>query len=65
MDAIDCDGVVCGHSGIPFCRLLEGDKRGRGARLWLNAGVIGMPANDGTARSWQLGSQSRAATFDC
>ncbi|CAJ1361261.1 unnamed protein product [Effrenium voratum] len=52
MDAIDCDGVVCGHSGIPFCRLLEGDKRGRGARLWLNAGVIGMPANDGTARSW-------------
>jgi hypothetical protein len=52
-EAIDC--VVCGHSGIPFARLVPPeDVRRNGAkeRLWLNAGVIGMPANDGTPRSW-------------
>lgn len=45
MEALDVDAVLCGHSGIPFCRLLD-------ERLWLNAGVIGMPANDGTPRGW-------------
>ena len=39
------DGVVGGHSGLPFARLA-------GSRLWLNAGVVGMPANDGTPRVW-------------
>ena len=39
------EGVVAGHSGIPFVRVL-------GDRLWLNAGAVGMPANDGTARNW-------------
>jgi predicted phosphodiesterase len=34
------DGVVCGHSGIPFERQI-------GARVWINAGVIGMPPHDG------------------
>lgn len=41
----DCDGVVAGHSGIPFSRTV-------GGRLWCNAGVIGLPANDGTPRVW-------------
>ncbi len=40
-----CDIILAGHSGIPFVRSL-----GRG--LWVNAGVIGMPANDGTADAW-------------
>ena len=39
------DGVIAGHSGLPFAELL-------GDRLWLNAGVVGMPANDGTPRGW-------------
>ena len=39
------DLIVAGHSGLPFLDDL-GDK------LWLNAGVIGMPANNGTPRTW-------------
>jgi len=39
------DLVVAGHCGLPFVDDL-------GDRLWLNAGVIGMPANDGTPRTW-------------
>src|SRR6202008_961975 len=34
-----------GHCGIPFTEIVDG-------RLWHNAGAIGMPANDGTPRSW-------------
>ncbi len=40
-----CDGVIAGHSGLPFSQLIDG-------RLWHNAGVVGMPANDGTPRGW-------------
>lgn len=39
------DGVIGGHCGLPFSRLV-------GGRLWHNAGVIGLPANDGTPRVW-------------
>ncbi len=39
------DGVIGGHCGLPFTRIV-------GARLWHNAGAIGLPANDGTARGW-------------
>lgn len=42
------DGVIAGHCGLPFARVLGGD----GGALWLNAGAVGMPANDGTARGW-------------
>jgi predicted phosphodiesterase/pyruvate-formate lyase-activating enzyme len=41
----DGDGVISGHSGMPFTQIIDG-------RLWHNAGAIGMPANDGTARTW-------------
>lgn len=34
------DAIVAGHCGIPFVRHL-------GAGTWINAGVIGMPPNDG------------------
>lgn len=40
-----CDGVIGGHCGLPFSELVDG-------RLWHNAGVVGMPANDGTPRTW-------------
>ena len=43
--AAGVDGVIGGHSGLPFSEVLAG-------RLWHNAGVIGMPANDGTPRVW-------------
>ena len=39
------DGVVAGHSGLPFTQII-------GGKLWHNAGVIGLPANDGTPRAW-------------
>ncbi|QMU61643.1 MAG: metallophosphoesterase [Gammaproteobacteria bacterium] len=39
------DIVIAGHSGIPFGKQIEN-------RYWLNAGVIGMPANDGTRDGW-------------
>lgn len=46
--ALDVDIILAGHCGLPFqdARQNEG--------LWLNAGVIGMPANDGTPRVWYL-----------
>jgi predicted phosphodiesterase len=48
--AAGADGIVGGHSGIPFVRSVQGM---RGAdRFWLNAGAVGMPANDGTPRVW-------------
>lgn len=44
-EALGCDGVIGGHCGLPFTDHLA-------QRLWHNPGVIGMPANDGTARVW-------------
>jgi len=40
-----CDGVIGGHCGIPFTRMVDG-------LLWHNSGAIGVPANDGTPRVW-------------
>ncbi len=39
--------ILAGHCGIPFAQQQHG-------LSWLNAGVIGMPANDGTPRVWYL-----------
>src|SRR5439155_2959675 len=39
------DGVIAGHCGLPFTQAI-------GGRLWHNAGVVGLPANDGTPRVW-------------
>ncbi|MET4107588.1 metallophosphoesterase family protein [Hymenobacter sp. UYP22] len=39
--------ILAGHAGLPFVDERAGD-------YWLNAGVIGMPANDGTPRVWYL-----------
>ena len=41
----DCDGILGGHCGLPFTEIVDG-------RLWHNPGAIGMPANDGTSRTW-------------
>ena len=45
LDWAGTDGVIAGHCGLPFTRVLDG-------RLWYNPGVIGMPAHDGTSRTW-------------
>jgi predicted phosphodiesterase len=37
--------VVAGHAGLPFVAQAQD-------RVWFNPGVIGMPANDGTADVW-------------
>ncbi len=39
------DGVIGGHCGLPFTQTVDG-------KLWHNAGVVGMPAHDGTPRAW-------------
>lgn len=44
-DAAGSDIIIGGHCGIPFS-----DHQTN--RLWFNAGVIGMPANDNTPRAW-------------
>ena len=40
-----CDIVLAGHAGIPFAVPIENG-------CWVNAGVVGMPANDGTPDGW-------------
>ncbi len=47
LDLARAEAVLAGHSGLPFGQAI-------GERLWLNAGVIGMPANDGTPDGWYL-----------
>jgi predicted phosphodiesterase len=39
------DMVIGGHSGIPFTKKV-------GNTTWHNSGAIGMPANDGTTKTW-------------
>lgn len=46
LEKLDVDIVIGGHCGLPFIDPLDD------GRLWLNAGVVGMPANDGTPRGW-------------
>ncbi|MCP4979386.1 MAG: metallophosphoesterase family protein [Gammaproteobacteria bacterium] len=41
------DAIIGGHSGIPFGQRVDNS-------LWLNAGVIGMPANDGGKHGWYM-----------
>lgn len=37
--------IIGGHSGLPFTKLVKG-------KCWFNAGVIGMPADDGQSSVW-------------
>ena len=39
--------IIAGHCGLPFNQVEDG-------KFWLNPGVIGMPANDGTSRVWYM-----------
>lgn len=41
------DIILAGHCGIPFIEINNN-------KVWANAGVIGMPPNDGTTLGWYL-----------
>lgn len=47
LKATESELIIAGHSGLPFSQKLSGGN-------WLNPGVIGMPANDGTTRVWYM-----------
>lgn len=51
--------IIAGHCGLPFVKELKG-------KTWVNAGVIGMPANDGTRRTWcgVLGLTQKKPSFE-
>lgn len=44
------DIIIAGHCGLPFHQKMK-DAEGN-EKWWINPGVIGMPANDGTTRCW-------------
>ena len=47
LDAAGVDVIIGGHCGLPFGQRIE-------QGYWLNAGVIGLPANDGTQQGWYM-----------
>lgn len=47
LDSTYSDFILAGHCGLPFNNVSDG-------KYWLNAGVIGMPANDATHRVWYM-----------
>jgi predicted phosphodiesterase len=46
-DATLSDVIIAGHCGLPFYHKHQ-------SKLWLNSGVIGMPANDGGPHGWYV-----------
>jgi len=52
----DAEAVIGGHSGIPFGQPVDG-------KFWLNSGVIGLPANDGSADGWYMLLEPKARGF--
>lgn len=55
-DATGANVILAGHCGLPFNDVQNG-------KMWLNAGVIGMPANDGTSRVWYMLIQAQESTI--
>lgn len=41
----NADVIIAGHCGLPFYDV-------QGSQYWINPGVIGMPANDGSPQVW-------------
>lgn len=54
--AMGVDVILSGHCGLPFS-----DQKNQ--KYWLNAGVIGMPANEGLPRVWALEIDDADNTF--
>ncbi len=53
LEATSSDLILAGHCGLPFGQVL-GDNQ-----YWFNAGVIGMPANDGLQSTWFMTLRSQ------
>jgi len=47
IESTGADVIIGGHSGIPFGQKID-------RLFWLNAGVIGMPANNGSTDVWYM-----------
>ena len=47
LDALQAEVIIAGHCGLPFIEQ-------QGSNIWLNPGVIGMPANDGNSETWAM-----------
>jgi predicted phosphodiesterase len=47
LDALNAEVIIAGHCGLPF---IDQQKD----QIWLNPGVIGMPANDGQTSTWAM-----------
>jgi len=45
LNEAETDVVIGGHCGLPFGKKID-------KKFWINAGAIGMPANDGTKDGW-------------
>lgn len=56
-ERLDVDIILAGHCGIPFHDNQQN-------KYWLNAGVIGMPANDGATSVWYLELNDQQGFFD-
>ncbi len=52
----EADVIIAGHCGLPFIDSI-------GNKTWINAGVIGIPANDGTTDTWYCILDGANATF--
>jgi predicted phosphodiesterase len=55
--ATKSDVIIAGHCGLPFYQFNDD-------YLWLNPGVIGMPANDGTPSVWYAILDDANETFN-
>lgn len=56
-DAASADTIVAGHCGLPFINQSDN-------LSWLNPGVIGMPANDGSINVWFATLELVNGSFD-
>lgn len=52
------DVIIAGHTGLPFAQKI-------GKRVWINPGVIGMPANDGSAAVWYSLLEVKEGSASC
>ncbi|MAW96418.1 MULTISPECIES: metallophosphoesterase [unclassified Leeuwenhoekiella] len=55
-EATGADVIVAGHCGLPFNQEKDG-------KTWLNPGVIGMPANDGSPQVWYAILEEQNGSF--
>ncbi len=55
-EATESDIIIAGHSGLPF-------QHKENNKLWVNPGVIGMPANDGQPNVWYAIIDSNTEPF--